>query len=176
MSRVERPKSSARSLKSRGGTATNRKAYAEQPLHDSSPEEHIIQRPKSSRKSWADNLGKFQPKSHWNKIFLKGNNDDLPPFATNPVPNYSEDFDSSESSNSSSLEIENPFAKSNNNSTRSDSSFNRSQTVLSPRTIQSPRNSIASFQIPKMITDKSQTSTRKQWKVDDSIPFQSLKR
>lgn len=27
-----------------------------------------------------------------------------------------------------------------------------------------------------MITDQSQTSTRKQWKVDDSIPFQSLKR
>ena len=59
VSRVERPKSSARSLKSRGGTASNRKAYAEQPLQDSSPEEHIIQRPKSSRKSWADNLGIF---------------------------------------------------------------------------------------------------------------------
>jgi len=59
VSRVERPKSSARSLKSRGGTASNRKAYAEEPIDDSSPEQQIIQRPKSSRKSWADNLGIF---------------------------------------------------------------------------------------------------------------------
>ena len=59
VSRVERPKSNARSLKSRGGTASNRKVYDEEPIGNSSPEEQIIQRPKSSRKSWADNLGNF---------------------------------------------------------------------------------------------------------------------